>query len=84
MRYALFTDKQEADGFAKEIESLCAVIPGPKIIKYAVWIEHLQRFAVGMEVEPGLLPDEVVDSVERPVESEMDPAFGRPDENVVG
>ena len=69
-RFALFTDKQEADAFAKEIEALCAGRPGPKIVKFVVWNEYLQRWTVKMEVEPDVLPAEIVDSAEAPVVEE--------------
>ena len=72
MRYALFTDKAEADAFAAEIESLCTArnvkgLNGSKIIKYASWIGWISRWAVKMNTEPDVLPAVIVDSVEQPV-----------------
>jgi len=66
MRYKLFTNQTEAEAFAKEIETLCADMT-PKLVKYAVWIEHLQRWAVSMEREPEELTGEVVDTLEPPM-----------------
>ena len=66
MRYKLFTDKQEAESFAKVIESLCTDMT-PKLVKYAVWIEWMQRWAVSMERKPKELTGEIVETLEAPI-----------------
>ena len=67
-RWALFTDKEEADKFAGQIEELCKAIPGKLIRKKAVWIEWLSKYVVQMEVEPTDLTGlEIVSTVEPPV-----------------
>jgi len=62
MRYKLFTDQKEAESFAKVIEGLCSDMT-PKLVKYAVWIEWMQRWAVSMEREPEGLTGEIVDTL---------------------
>ena len=70
-RYALYNTKEAADSFAAEIQALCEArnvkgLRDSRIIKYAVWIEWLGRYAVKMEVEPNVLPAVIVDSIEPP------------------
>ena len=75
MRYALFTDKHQAESFAAVIQALCDQHQDPakpKIIKMAAWIDWLGKFAVSMEFSPSVLPAEVVDSVDQPMEEPPD------------
>ena len=68
MRWKLFTDKAEADAFAEVIEGLIAATkPVRPTDKRAVWIEHLGKWAVLMEIEPDGVSGEIVDSVEPPI-----------------
>lgn len=67
MRYALFTNKQDADSFAEIIQSLCDVnqqAEQPRIVKMSIYVQHLGKYAVRMEYEPDLTGIEVVDSIE--------------------
>ena len=72
-RYALYNTKEAADSFAAEIQALCEArnvkgLRDSRIIKYAVWIEWLGRYAVKMEICPEGFCGEAVDSVEPPLE----------------
>ena len=75
MRYALFDNEQDAVAFAQVIQGLCDQHNDPskpKIIKMAAWIDWLGKFAVAMEFSPSVLPAEVVDSVDQPMEEPPD------------
>ena len=75
MRYALFTDKEQADAFAAVIQSFCDQHQDPskpKIIKMAAYIDWLGKYAVAMQYEPDLTGIEVVDSVDQPMEEPPD------------
>ena len=75
MRYALFDNEQDAVAFAQVIQGLCDQHNDPskpKIIKMAAYIDWLGKYAVSMEISPAYIPtDEIVDSVERPQEPEI-------------
>ena len=73
MRWKLSTNKNDADQFAGEVQALIAATnPAIPVVKKAVWIEHLQRWAVKMEIEPVGVAGEIVESVEPPVELGME------------
>ena len=75
MRYALFTDKEEAESFAQVIQGLCDQHHDPakpRIIKMAAFISWLGKYAVKMQYEPDLTGIEVVDSVDQPMEEPPD------------
>ena len=75
MRYALFTDQEQAESFAKVIQALCDQHQDPaksRIIKMAAFIDWLGKYAVAMQYEPDLTGIEVVDSVDQPMEEPPD------------
>jgi len=68
MRWKLFTDEQAAGRFAKVVEDLIAATkPAIPVIKRAVWLDHLQRWCVAMEIEPEGVSGDIVETVEQPI-----------------
>lgn len=71
MRYALFPTREEAESYVPTVQAAvdAANLPGPKVIILPVWIEWMGKWAVTLPVEC-LERGEIVETVERPVESE--------------